>query len=257
MARFKATLREIPLAIGQKEPYITFKNRTIDGVVILFMSPSTIKITMNDIYLTQFLTIAVVHLLAVASPGPDFAIIVRQSVTYGRTTALWSSLGVGCGILIHVCYSLLGIGVIVSQSIIAFTLMKILGALYLLYIGWRSLQAKPQNKALLFQGQQQKPPSIRQALWTGFLTNGLNPKATLFFLSLFTVIIQPQTPLFIQAGYGLYMAVATAIWFCGLSFFFGHRAIRTQFMKIGHWFERITGAVLILLGLKLAISSQS
>lgn len=212
---------------------------------------------MTDLYLSQFLTIALVHFLAVASPGPDFAIIVRQSITHGKATALWSSLGVACGILVHVCYSLFGIGVIVSQSILAFTIMKVIGALYLIYVGIKSLKAQPHSSEVIAGGQQSGPPTIRQAFWTGFLTNGLNPKATLFFLSLFTVIIQPHTPLMIQAGYGLYMAVATGLWFAMLSLFFGHQHIRNQFLKIGHWFERCTGAILILLGLKLASSSSS
>lgn len=212
---------------------------------------------MTDLYLTQFLTIALVHLLAVASPGPDFAIIVRQSIAHGKVTALWSSLGVGCGILIHVCYSLLGIGVIVSQSILAFTVMKIVGALYLVFIGFKSLRAQPHSTLLPAVGHQARQPTIAQAFWTGFLTNGLNPKATLFFLSLFTVIIQPQTPLLVQAGYGVYMAVATGVWFAMLSLFFGHQRIRNHFLKIGHWFERLTGTVLILLGVKLAAASHN
>jgi RhtB (resistance to homoserine/threonine) family protein len=212
---------------------------------------------MIDLHTSQFLTIALVHLLAVASPGPDFAIIVRQSISHGKTTALWSSLGVGMGILIHVCYCLLGIGVVVSQSIIAFTIMKTLGALYLIYIGIKSLKTKPQNmSSLVLEQKHTHSQPVRKAIWTGFLTNGLNPKATLFFLSLFTVVIDPATPLMVQGLYGLYMAVATGVWFSLLSLFFGHKNIRSFFLKIGHWFERLTGAVLILLGIRLASSTQ-
>jgi threonine/homoserine/homoserine lactone efflux protein len=91
-----------------------------------------------------------------------------------------------------------------------------------------------------------------RAMWTGFLTNGLNPKATLFFLSLFTVVINPETPRTVQAFYGIYMAIATGIWFSGVSLFFSHPRIRTAFQKMGHWLERLTGFVLIGLGIKLA-----
>lgn len=213
---------------------------------------------MNNVYLSQFLTIAVVHFFAVASPGPDFAVVVRQSISHGKRTAVWTSIGVGFGILIHVTYSLFGIGVIVSQSIVAFTVLKFIGGLYLIYIGWKTIKAQPKNRSVL-DGEGKVTEAIplkRQALWTGFLTNGLNPKATLFFLSLFTVVIDPETPFIIQAGYGVYMALATMLWFCGVSLFLGHPAIRKNFLKLGHWFERITGAVLILLGMKLAFFSQ-
>ena len=209
-------------------------------------------------YLSQFITVAAVHLLAVASPGPDFAVVVRQSITHGRNTALWTSLGIGSGILIHVSYSLLGLGLLISRSLVVFSVMKMLCALYLIYLGISAVRTRPMQKSDI--PVVDKPvirPGAWQAFRTGFFTNGLNPKATLFFLSLFTVIIDPATPLGIQAGYGLYMALATALWFSGLSFFFGHHAVRRLFYRIGHWFDRLTGVVLIGLGLQFAFSRHS
>jgi RhtB (resistance to homoserine/threonine) family protein len=206
-------------------------------------------------YLSQFITIVVVHLLAVASPGPDFAVVVKQSVTHGKVTALWTSLGVGTGIFLHVLYSLLGIGVVVSQSVVAFNVMKYLGAAYLVYLGLKAIRTKPAASPL-FSSEIKQTPGVGRAYWTGFLTNGLNPKATLFFLSLFTVVIAPHTPLFIQAFYGVYMAFATALWFSGVSLVFGSSKVRVVFSKFGHWFERFMGGALLLLGLKLAITSQ-
>ncbi len=208
-------------------------------------------------YLSQFLTIAVIHLLAVASPGPDFAVVVRQSITYGRKTALWTSMGVGTGILIHVSYSLLGIGLLISRSVSLFSGVKLACALYLIYLGIGAVRTKPLEKGKIAEKPARQQPHALQAFRTGFFTNGLNPKATLFFLSLFTVVIDPATPRIIQAGYGLYMAVATAIWFSGLSLLFGHGAVRRLFWRIGHWFDRFTGAVLIALGLQFAFMHRS
>lgn len=210
---------------------------------------------MMEQYLPEFITIALVHLLAVASPGPDFAIIVRQSLIYGKVTALWSSMGVGCGILIHVFYSLLGIGLVISQSVLAFSILKYLGALYLLYLGVKGLQTKPLAGAMVLDAEKRTAPSALRAFWTGFLTNGLNPKATLFFLSLFTVVINPETPQMVQAIYGGYMALATAVWFSLVSFFFSHPHIRNRFQRLGHWLERATGLVLVGLGIKLAAAN--
>src|SRR3989338_5059978 len=92
--------------------------------------------------MSAFLTIVVVHLLGAMSPGPDFAIIVRNSLTYSRRTGIWTAAGLGLGILVHVTYALLGIGFIVSQSILLYNALKYLGALYLLYIGWKALMTK-------------------------------------------------------------------------------------------------------------------
>lgn len=202
-------------------------------------------------YWMEFLTVALVHLLAVASPGPDFAVLVRESVTHGQRSGSWTALGIGSGILLHVGYSLLGIGLIVSQSILLFNLFKWLAAGYLVYLGWRALQAQPM---VLGAFAPEAPPSAGRAFALGFITNGLNPKATLFFLSLFTVVIDPQTPLAVQAGYGLYLALATGLWFCLVAWLFSRERIRAGFARMGHWFDRLTGAVLIALGVRLAIS---
>ena len=195
-------------------------------------------------YLTEFLTVALIHLLAVASPGPDFAVVVRESVANGRRAGTWTALGVGCAIFLHVTYSLLGIGLIVSQSIVLFSALK-----------WLALRAQPAaaggEQELLVEPVQR---SARGAFVSGFVTNGLNPKATLFFLSLFTVVINPHTPLLVQAGYGVYLAVATATWFCLVAWLFSQERVRAGFSRMGHWFDRAMGVVLIGLGVKVAFA---
>ena len=204
-------------------------------------------------YWTEFLTVALVHLLAVASPGPDFAIVLRESVSNGRHAGIWTALGVGSGILLHVGYCLLGIGLIVSQSIVLFNLLKWLAAAYLIYIGIRVLQARSADPASA-ELAPLATRSPRAAFARGFVTNGLNPKATLFFLSLFTLVISPQTPLLVQAGYGLYLALATAVWFCAVALLFSQARVRRGFVRLGHWFDRLMGAVLVGLGIKVAFS---
>ncbi len=205
-------------------------------------------------YWMEFLTVALVHLLAVASPGPDFAVVVRESVTQGQRAGLWTALGVGSGIFVHIAYSLLGIGLIVSQSILLFNLFKWLAAGYLVYLGWKALRARPQLEAATLTAGPVPTRRARQAFTVGFVTNGLNPKATLFFLSLFTVVISHDTPLAVQAGYGLYLACATTLWFCLVAWLFSRDRVRAGFARMGHWFDRVTGAVLIALSARLALS---
>ena len=205
----------------------------------------------------EFLTVVVVHLLAVASPGPDFAMVLRQSLVAGRKAALWTSVGIGAGILVHVAYTLLGLGLIISQSLQLFNLLKLAGAAYLLYIGWKSLRAAPESADSPAVVAQQQGYPVSRALRIGFLTNALNPKATLFFLALFSVIIRPDTPQLVQAGYGLYMSIATGIWFCGLSLVLTQQRVRRGFARFGHWAERLMGAALIGLGIRLALAGRS
>lgn len=204
-------------------------------------------------YLNEFLMVAMVHLLAVLSPGPDFAMVIRNSVSAGRQAGLLTALGIGTGIFVHVAYSLLGIGLIVSQSVWLFSLLKLLAGGYLLFIGIKALGAKPQTAGVP-PIPAQSAVSPTKAFTQGFITNGLNPKATLFFLSLFTLVISPHTPLIIQAGYGLYLALATALWFTLVAVLFSHDRIRHAFARMGHWFDRAMGAVLVGLGLHLAVA---
>lgn len=207
-------------------------------------------------YGAEFLTVALIHLLAVASPGPDFAVVVRESVAHGRRAGTWTALGVGSAIFLHVGYSLLGIGLIVSQSIVLFNVLKWLAAAYLLYIGFKALRAKPAVTGTDTVAALPVERSAGAAYRAGFMTNGLNPKATLFFLSLFTVVINPHTPLAVQAGYGVYLAVATAAWFCLVALLFSRQRVRAGFARMGHWFDRTMGAVLIALGVKIALTEM-
>ena len=208
----------------------------------------------SALYLNEFLLVAMVHLLAVASPGPDFAVVIRNSVSAARQIGLITALGIGVGIFLHVAYSLLGIGIIVSQSVWLFNMLKLLAGAYLLYLGIKALRTRPQP---VVDGETAAAPinmPPTKAFINGFVTNGLNPKATLFFLSVFTLIISPQTPTLIQAGYGLYLAIATTLWFCLVALLFSQSGVRRAFTRMGHWFDRLMGVVLIGLGLHLALA---
>lgn len=206
-------------------------------------------------YWTEFFTVALVHLLAVASPGPDFAVVVRESVSQGRRAGLFTAWGVGAGILVHVAYSLLGIGLIVSQSIVAFNVLKYLAAAYLVWIGIKALRAKPDPEGLKIKAHATQELSAWKSFSIGFITNGLNPKATLFFLSLFTLVISHETPLWVQGGYGLYLAIATGAWFTMVALLFSQQRVRAGFARMGHWFDRVMGAVLVGLGVQLVLSA--
>jgi RhtB (resistance to homoserine/threonine) family protein len=212
-------------------------------------------------YWTQFLKVAVAHMLAVASPGPDFAMVVRQSLAHGRRAAVWTSLGIGSAILVHVTYALLGIGILLRTYPVAFTAVKFAGAGYLAWIGVKALMSRPRHglaeapfgsKEALTRPAE---PAPRAAWTTGFLTNIFNPKATLFFVAIFASLIDPATPKVIQGAYGLWMSLTTMAWFILVSLFFTREGVRNAFLKGGHWIDRAMGVVLIGLAAALALAS--
>lgn len=211
---------------------------------------------MHD-YWFEFLKVAVAHALAVASPGPDLAIVLKQSLTHGRRTAIWTSIGVGTAISLHVGYSLLGLGLLIKGSAVLFNVVKYAGAAYIAWLGVQSLRAKPSAASATAAGAETALPSARAAFATGFFTNALNPKVTLFFLSLFVLIVDPATPKLIQAGYGGWMVFATMAWFSLVSVFFSRDGVRRAFLRHGHWIDRVLGVVFLAFAVRLAFATVS
>ena len=209
---------------------------------------------MHDYWL-EFSKVALAHLLAVASPGPDFAIVLKQSLTHGRRTAIWTSIGVGVAILLHVTYSLLGLGLLIRSSVLWFNLVKYAGAAYIAWLGVLALRTKPHEPTATNRGAAPVLPKPHGAFATGFLTNALNPKATLFFISLFVLIVSPSTPKLVQAGYGLWMCLATMAWFIFVSVVFTREDVRRRFLRYGHWIDRALGVVFLVFAFSLALAS--
>ncbi len=205
-------------------------------------------------YLTEFITVALIHLLAVMSPGPDFAMVSKNSLINSRKVGILTAVGLGLGIIVHVVYSLIGIGIIISQSIVLFSIIKYLGAGYLIYIGYKALKSKKQQGAVTLG--ETKMISNGTAIKMGFLTNVLNPKATLFFLALFTQVINPETPLLIQVLYGAEMSVMTFVWFSLVALVLSQQGLKGVLSKIMHHVEHVFGAMLIALGIKIALSNS-
>lgn len=206
---------------------------------------------MPSIFYTEFIPLAVVHLLAVIAPGPDFAITVSQTIRHGRRVGIATSLGIGLGISVHVVYTLMGVGALMLASPEIAIAARLLGAGYLTYLAIQLLRAKPKSDLVVTGIPIDDRPSFMRALCTGFLTNATNPKATLFFLSIFTTIVSPQTPLFLQTLYGVWMCSINALWFALVAVFFSNANIRGQFVRFGVWFERLMGLCLIGFALRL------
>jgi len=204
-------------------------------------------------YLALIGSVVLIHLMAVMSPGPDFFMALRNSLTYSRKTGIYTAIGFGLGIGVHVVYCVFGLALIISKSIVVFNVIKFLGAAYLIYIGVMSIVSK--NNKIEVKDQDHKTDiSALKAVRIGFLTNVLNPKATLFFLSLFTFVIGPETPSHIMVLLGVIMMVNTAIWFSLVAVFFTQKRIQQFYNQFQRVFNRIFGVTLIAIGLKIIFS---
>ena len=196
-----------------------------------------------------FLTVALIHLFAVASPGPDFVLVSRQSFRYGRTVAIWTSAGIAIGILFHVALSLAGLSLLLQNQPDFFWYLKLAAALYIGYLGLTSLILKGpinlQNNSKDGEGRYLKSIS------SGFLTNALNPKAFIFFITVFTLVINEDTEIVIKSLLGIYMSMATFIWFAFISILLTNQKATERFEKAIPWVEKITGLFLLILAIEI------
>ncbi len=206
---------------------------------------------MNDLSLIASVTL--IHLLAVMSPGPDFFMALKNSLTYSRKTGIYTAIGFGLGIAVHIFYSLAGLALLISKSVLIFSIIKYLGVAYLLYIGILSFISKRKDISVKNKTQLQDISAFK-AIKIGFLTNVLNPKATLFFLSLFTLVIKPETANTTLLIISIIVVLNTMLWFTLVAIFFTQKRIRVFYNQYQSWFSKAFGGVLIAIGLKIAFS---
>ncbi|CAL9574931.1 LysE family transporter [Streptomyces sp. Tu 3180] len=201
--------------------------------------------------MTEVFAVAVVTVLAVIAPGADFAMVVRNSYLHGRRTGLLGAAGVAAGVLVHVTYTMLGVGLLIASSAFLFTVVKLVGAAYLVYVGIRTFRTRAEVTVDLENGTELTPFA---ALRTGFLTNVLNPKTTLFVVSTFAQVVGPGTPVVRQVGYGLFMSLAHLLWFGVVAVFFSHERMRTLMLRGQKVLNKVIGSVLAGLGVSLAFA---
>ncbi|RQX82041.1 LysE family translocator [Burkholderia anthina] len=201
--------------------------------------------------MTELIVVITITLLAVISPGPDFAMVTRNSLMLSRRAGVLTACGIGLGVIVHVSYTLLGVGLLIRQSLWLFNAVKLIGAIYLIYLGARMLMAKAGDARA---DDAVAPLSDLAALRTGFLTNALNPKTTVFIVSLFMQAVRPDTPLIVQIGYGAFIAGAHAGWFSFVAICFSAARVRDRLLSLRHWIDRTFGCLLVGFGVALAIA---
>lgn len=204
--------------------------------------------------MTQELWIVLLaQVAAVTSPGPDFAIVSRNALVHSRSAGLWTSFGVTVGCLIHLSYCLLGLALLITQTPWLFQVLKIAGAAYLIMIGLRAALGTSRGLSSAAQANGSESMSSASAWLQGFLTNLLNPKATLFFLSLFTQVVSPDTSMKMKVLYAGLIFATTFFWFALCSFLLSQARLKKKLEKFHSKIEKVTGWVLVAIGLRIAV----
>ncbi|MGM3274874.1 LysE family translocator [Ralstonia sp. 24A2] len=199
------------------------------------------------------------------TPGPDTAYIVGRSVSQGRVAGLMSALGVSAGCCVHVLAVAFGLTALLAASTVAFTVIKVVGACYLIYLGGRMLLAPPQrDDAPAESGAEQaaaakRPRPLKALFMQGFLTNVLNPKVVLFFLSFFPQFVDPhashKAAAFLALGV-VFIAMST-MWNSMVAWVAASVTRRVAGKPgIKRWLDRVVGTAFIGLGARLAFTTR-
>lgn len=196
-------------------------------------------------------------IVLVVTPGIDTIMVLTRSISKGKIAGLYSALGVSLGLIVHTCAATFGLSQILSQSAIAFGIIKYLGAAYLVYIGYKSFTNK--DKQIVIKQTEMKNTEMKNMFFTAFLSDVLNPKIALFFLAFLPQFINsaeiknPVPYLFL----GLILFIITLIW-CTFLALSGSGVTRlfNKHKSAEAWMNKASGVIFILLGLKVALAEK-
>ena len=208
------------------------------------------------ISLDDFLLFAFASLMLNITPGNDMLYVATRSTSQGIKAGVVSSLGIAGGCIVHLAAAVIGLSALIANSAIAFDIIKYLGAAYLIYLGVKAFLSK-QNKFSIPEKTEQK--SLTKLFWQGVLTNVLNPKVALFFLAFLPQFIHPEK------GNTAMQILLLGLWF-NFSGTIVNIIVAVLFGKLGNWLadkqgfikwqNKITGFILVGLGIKVALSTR-
>lgn len=204
---------------------------------------------------TGFWGIIIIHLLGCMSPGPDFMVVIKNTLSYNRKIAVYTVLGTSVGILMHTSYCALGLGLVLMEIPAFFHVLKVVGAAYLAYLSLKIFF----SKALLpTVSQQQNPRTLNswQAFRAGFLTNALNPKAVLFILGLFIMVTKYDNPWW-SFFFVIEMTVVTGLWFLLLVYFFSQPALKRKLFAAQGVINKCLASFLMIFAVQLFMGKGS
>lgn len=210
--------------------------------------------------ITLLASLAVIHIVALMSPGPDFAIVVKMATQQTRITAVYCALGIAVAILVHTLLSLMGISVMIQQSPVAYVLVQLIGSGYLAWMGYGALMSaikaiklkrQPDQVVTLPSDNVVKISSFK-GFKIGLYTNLLNPKALIFFITLFTVLITPQVGNSTKTAAAVLLFGLSFIWFGLLALVLSKPRIQQKLLAANSIIDLFVGVIFITVAVTIA-----
>ncbi|WP_317467399.1 LysE family transporter [Cronobacter sakazakii] len=203
--------------------------------------------------LETILFVATIAALGMLSPGPDFFLVIKNAARYPRSAAMMTAAGVIAGVVTHMTYCVAGIAVVITTTPWLFGALKYVGAAYLVWLGVNALLARG-TTSLALDGVAQESTSLKKAFIQGYLCNLLNPKATLFFLAMFTQVLNVNSGLMEKLWYAGIIVALTLVWWPLLVLLIQSQPVRRGLTKAQKVIDKLLGGMLLALGIKMALS---
>lgn len=199
------------------------------------------------------LFVATIAALGMLSPGPDFFLVIKNAAIYQRSAALMTALGVISGVVTHMAYCVAGIAVVITTTPWLFGMLKYIGAAYLVWLGLNALLSRGGGNIDIARAEPQRV-ALRKAFIQGYMCNLLNPKATLFFLAMFTQVLNVNSGLMEKLWYAGIIVGLTVVYWPALVMLIQSAPVRRGLAKAQKIIDKLLGAMLLALGIKVALS---
>ncbi|EKY3244927.1 LysE family transporter [Cronobacter dublinensis] len=199
------------------------------------------------------LFVATIAALGMLSPGPDFFLVIKNAARYPRSAAMMTAAGVIAGVITRMTYCVAGIAVVITTTPWLFGALKYVGAAYLVWLGVNALLARG-TTSLALDGVAQESTSLKKAFLQGYLCNLLNPKATLFFLAMFTQVLNVNSGIMEKLWYAGIIVALTLVWWPLLVWLIQSAPVRRGLTKAQKVIDKLLGGMLLALGIKVALS---
>ncbi|MGL5952020.1 MULTISPECIES: LysE family transporter [Providencia] len=197
--------------------------------------------------------VATIAALGMLSPGPDFFLIIKNSARYQRSAAMMTALGIIVAIALHMSYCVAGLAVLITTTPWLFNVLKYAGAAYLIWIGIKSLMPQSAQQVDLNLTQHERV-SFKKAFMQGFLCNLLNPKATLFFLAIFTQVLSVDSTFSEKLWFAFIIWGLAVIYWPILVLLIQSAPVRKWLSKVQKYVDKVLGVVLVAFGIRVALS---
>jgi RhtB (resistance to homoserine/threonine) family protein len=195
--------------------------------------------------------------IVIVVPGPDTAVVTKNVLVHGRRAAFGTSLGVSAGLSVWTLAAAIGVASLVRASAVAFTVLKLIGALYLVWLGLQALRAAGQTDSGALRSANKPAMGALGGFRQGFLSDLANPKIGIFFTSLLPQFVDPGHPVLLPfLALGAVFVLMTVVWLSAYCLIAARAAATLQRPRVRAAMDRFTGVVLIALGLRLAIEHR-